>query len=168
MPWSVSFPYMKAISGILKIFLFIISWLVFISGVVLLGIGVFDFGEVFSHISEGGKNTRSLIIIGVLHVVDLFLVAIVFFVMALGFFILFHNPEKPIPVSLPEWLKVKSFTQLKIILWEAILTTLVVTWLAGLAELRIKSEGVSWEILIIPAGILIIALSLYLLKKGEH
>ena len=159
---------MKSISVVLQILIFIIAWLVFFAGVVLLGIGVYEFGELFTHLSEGGRYTRSLLIIGVLHSVDLFLVAIEFFVMALGFFILFHNPEKPIPISLPDWLHVKSFTHLKIILWEAILTTLVVSWLAGLAELRIKSEIVHWHTLIIPAGILIIALSLYLLKKGEH
>ena len=57
--------------------------------------------------------------------------------------------------------------QLKSILWEAILTTLVIAFLTGIARKKINGELVDTEMLILPAGILMIALSLYFLKKGE-
>jgi uncharacterized membrane protein YqhA len=159
---------MKSITGALKIIIAIIAWLVFASGIVLTGIGIYDFALVFVYLAKGAEHTTSLMAIGLLHTVDIFLVAIVFFVLALGFFILFDNEETHTAVKLPEWLHVKNFTQLKIILWEAILTTLVVSWLADLVEKEISGAILDIHSLIIPAGILIIALSLFVLKKGEH
>lgn len=158
---------MKTIAGALRIIIAVIAWLVFAAGIVLTCLGVYDFIMVFVHLVQGGGHTTSLMAIGLLHAVDAFLVAIVFFVMALGFFILFHNGETPLPVMLPEWLRVKNFTQLKIILWEAILTTLVVSWLAGLVERKIGGGTHDLHSLIIPGGILLIALSLFLLKTKE-
>src|SRR5690349_9857452 len=131
---------MKGITGLLRIIIAVIAWFVFACGIVLAGIGVYEFMIVFTHLDEEAHHTRSLMIIGLLHAVDLFLISIVFFVMALGFFMLFSDPESQLPVRLPEWLRIKSFTQLKIILWEAILTTLVVLWLASLVERRIKFD----------------------------
>ncbi|MBL7700064.1 MAG: YqhA family protein [Chitinophagaceae bacterium] len=158
---------MKNITSLLKIIIAFIAWLVFAAGIVLTIIGVYEFVMVFSHFSEGlHHTTTSLMIIGLLHTIDLFLVAIVFFVMALGFFILFTNPEVIMPV-LPEWLRIKNFTELKIILWEAILTTLVVSWLAGLVERKIRGDAIDLQSLIVPGAILIIAMSLFFLKKRE-
>jgi uncharacterized membrane protein YqhA len=159
---------MKSIIGALKVIIAIIAWLVFASGIVLTGIGMYDFALVFVYLAKGVGNTTRLMAIGLLHAVDIFLVAIVFFVLSLGFFVLFDTGEKPFPVRIPEWLHVRNFTQLKVILWEAILTTLVVSWLANLVEKEINGENTDLYSLVIPAGILIIALSLFLLKKGEH
>ncbi|OQP40783.1 hypothetical protein A4H97_14295 [Niastella yeongjuensis] len=158
---------MKAITGALKIIIAIIAWLVFISGIVLTGIAIYNLFLVFVHLADNAEHTTSLMAIGLLHAVDFFLVAIVFFVLALGFFILFETDETPLKVQLPAWLHVKNFTQLKVILWEAILTTLVVHWLASLVESKINGVPTDVYSLIIPAGILIIALSLFFLKKGE-
>jgi uncharacterized membrane protein YqhA len=99
--------------------------------------------------------------------VDLFLVAIVFFVLSLGILVLFNNPDSPLPIRLPEWLRIKNFMQLKVILWEAILTTLVVAYLASLAEKEIQGEEITVQTLVVPGGIFLIALSLFFLKRGE-
>jgi len=53
-------------------------------------------------------------------------------------------------------------------LWEAILTTLVVSYLAGLAEKKFDKQLISIYDLILPGAILLIALSLFFLKKGEN
>lgn len=158
---------MKSIIGALKIIIAIIAWLVFISGIVLTGIAIYNLALVFVHLADSESHTTSFMAIGLLHAVDFFLVAIVFFVLALGFFVLFDTRETPMQVKLPEWLHVKNFIQLKVILWEAILTTLVVHWLASLVEQNIHGEHIDIYSLIIPAGIFIIALSLFFLKKGE-
>ncbi|AEV98211.1 hypothetical protein A4D02_35285 [Niastella koreensis] len=159
---------MKSITGALKFIIAIIAWLVFTSGLVLTCIGIYDFGKVFVYLANGAEHTTRMMAIGLLHAVDIFLVAIVFFVLSIGFFVLFDSGENPSPVRIPQWLQVRNFTQLKVILWEAILTTLVVSWLADLVEKEINVEKTDIHSLIIPAGILIIALSLFVLKKGEH
>ena len=94
--------------------------------------------------------------IGLLQSIDLFLVAIVFFVFSLGVLILFNNkPETVLPDNLPEWLKIKDFIQLKVILWEAILTTLVISYLAGLAERKLHGSELGLQNLIVPGAILL-------------
>ena len=70
-------------------------------------------------------------------------------------------------MNLPAWLHVKNFVELKIILWEAILTTMVIYYLAGLAEKKINGVEIALDNLILPGAILLIALSLFLLKKHE-
>jgi uncharacterized membrane protein YqhA len=111
-------------------------------------------------------NIGRLMAIGLLHSVDMFLIAIVFFVLAIGMLILFSNPEANMP-KLPAWLHVKNFMELKAILWEAILTTLVVAYLAKLAEGEIQGRQNTVEDLLIPGGVLLIAASLFFLKRAE-
>ena len=137
------------------------------SGIILTGIGGYEFALVFPHLFSGDPQTGRLLAIDLLHAVDLFLVAIVFFVLSLGILVLFNNPDSPMPVRLPEWLRIKNFMQLKVILWEAILTTLVVAYLAALAERQIQGQEITIQTLILPGGLLLIALSLFFLKKGE-
>ena len=145
-----------------------IAALVFFSGVVLTCLGVWDLWHALSQLmhvdTEAGVRLSA---VGLLQGVDLFLVAIVFFVFSLGLLILFNNKsDAALPVNLPEWLKISDFVQLKVILWEAILTTMVVAFLGGAVKKRIYGE-LDKEELIIPVAILLIALSLFFLKKGE-
>jgi len=51
---------MKAITGILRIFIAVIAWLIFAAGIVLTGLGVYDFVMVFVHLAEGGGHTTAL------------------------------------------------------------------------------------------------------------
>lgn len=107
--------------------------------------------------------------VSLLRSVDLFLIAIVFFVFSMGVLALFNaRKEAVFPTNFPKWLEIRNFIQLKVILWEAILTTLVVSYLAGLAEQRMQGEPLQLQHLIIPSAILLIAISLFFLKKGEH
>jgi uncharacterized membrane protein YqhA len=159
---------MKNIFNVLQICIGIIAILVCIAGIVLTGLGGYDMVMVFINVMDADKHhLASLIAIGLLSAIDLFLIAIVFFVLAIGIMLLFADPSKEFPVNLPAWLRVKNFMQLKSILWEAILTTLVIAFLTSLAGKKINGETIDIQMLIVPAGILLIALSLYFLKKGE-
>ena len=60
------------------------------------------------------------------------------------------------------------FMELKAILWEAILTTMVIGYLTGLTERKINNEKLDWTSLVLPGAVLLIAISLYLLKKHSH
>ena len=158
---------MKRIFSSLAFIITAIAILVFIAGIVITLLGMYEFAIAFTHWDNVNKHQAANVLgTGLLKAVDLFLMAIVFFIFSLGFLILF-SPEKLLPVKLPEWLRIKNFMQLKAILWEAILTTLVVSYLSGLAEQKVQGLQNSVDNLILPGAILIIALSLFVLKKGE-
>jgi len=155
--------------AILKLIVNIIAGLIFVSGIVLALLGVFDFIQAFKAVAEPDhEHFVYLLAVSMLRAVDMFLLAIVLFVFSLGLVMLFSNPDKPIPIKVPEWLRIKGFTHLKLILWEAILTTLVVSYIAGLVEKKIHGDVLSIEVLYIPGGIFLIAAGSYFLKKGDH
>jgi uncharacterized membrane protein YqhA len=161
--------FMKYMYRILRFLINIIAVLVLCAGVVLTVMGGYDLVKVFSHFEAAeGEDISQLMIIGLLHAIDLFLIAIVFFVLSIGMMVLFVDPDTTLPLKLPEWLRVKNFVELKIILWEAILTTLVVYYIAGLAEKKIKGVEITTQSLIVPAAVLLIALSLFFVKKEER
>ena len=151
-----------------RVVIAVITLMIFIAGLILALLGVYELIMVFAHLgASDADHVVRLIAVGLLQAVDLFLISIVFFVLSLGITMLFKKADEPLPIQLPEWLQVKNFMQLKMILWEAILTTLVVSYLAGLVKLRIAGESIKIETLILPGGVLLIALSLFFLKKGE-
>ena len=159
---------MKRIFNLLKFVITAIAVLVAIAGIALAIIGIYEFVLAVSHVTSSDKDhIAGLIATGLLKTIDMFLLAIVFFVFSLGVLVLFGD-ETIIPLKLPEWLRIKTFIQLKVTLWEAILTTLVVSYLAGLAEKKFERHLISVYDLIIPGAILLIALSLFFLKKGEN
>jgi uncharacterized membrane protein YqhA len=100
-----------------------------------------------------------------LHSVDFLFVSLVLMVLGLGIAKLFLlAPDSKSHSDLPAWLRIESIGDLKVLLWETILTTLLI---AGLSELI---EGLftrlDWAILMIPLAILILALSLFFMKKS--
>jgi uncharacterized membrane protein YqhA len=160
---------MRSTFSALRLIIRAIAILVFVAGVVLTLLGILDMVMAFSHIRDTDvHDLPGILAVGLLKGVDMFLIAIVFFVFSIGVLILFAAPDTPLPIRLPEWLRLKNFMQLKVILWEAILTTMVISFLAGLAEQRLGGHPVTVVHLVIPGCILIISMSLFFLKKGEH
>jgi uncharacterized membrane protein YqhA len=161
---------MKTLFSLLNVVIMLIVVFVFAAGIFITGLGIYDFTHAFSFFSQfGEKGTVQLSTLSLLKAVDLFLLAIVLFVFAFGLMVLFNTKtEHALPQNLPAWLKVKNFIELKIILWEAVLTTLVISYLAYLAELRVENKAIVFEDLTVPGAILLIAVSLFFLKKGEH
>ena|SRR5688572_4628837 len=158
---------MKSLYHLLNIMIAIIAVFVFLSGVVLTGLGVYDFFHTFSYL-DSPAGVVGLLAVGLLQAVDLFLMAIVFFVFSLGVLILFNDGVKS-ALDLPGWLRIESFMELKVILWEAILTTMVISFVANLVRRRLDGEELGLHHLILPGAIFVLAASLYLLKKGgEH
>src|SRR5215211_3391485 len=150
---------MKKIFSILKVVITGIALLVLLAGIALTVLGAFEMVLAFSHLQTAdAHHMPALIGTGLLKAVDLFLMVIVFFVFSLGILVLFNNPEAPLPVKLPEWLRVKNFVQLKVVLWEAILTTLVVSYLVDLAEKKMYGIQINLQSLIVPGAIFLIAL----------
>jgi len=100
-----------------------------------------------------------------LHSLDYFLVSLVLMILGLGVAKLFLLPSTTHRSSrLPSWLNVESFSDLKFLLWETILTTLLIAALPMLSAGLFEKLG--WSALVAPAAIMLLALSLYLMKKA--
>ena len=84
--------------------------------------------------------------------------------LALGIAKLFlMTPSEKVSAELPVWLRIDSIGQLKVLLWETALTTLMIIALSDLsAGLFTKLD---WMALVTPAAILVLSLSLYFMKR---
>ena len=94
---------------------------------------------------------------------DSFMVALVFMIFGLGIGRLFLFPGGS-GEHLPRWLQVNSLKELKVLLWETILLTMVIFCVSSMINGNIKS----WDLLIFPAIILILSLSLFLMRGKEQ
>jgi uncharacterized membrane protein YqhA len=100
-----------------------------------------------------------------LHSLDFLFVSLVLLVLGLGIAKLFVvNLTAEESATLPTWLRLESISQLKVLLWETILTTLLIVALSDL--IRGLFTKLEWSALTIPAAILLLALSLFFIKKG--
>jgi len=97
--------------------------------------------------------------------IDAFLLALVFFVFSIGVLELFATQqESPGLERVPAWMRVKSLSELKFLIWEAILAALVV---ASVESLVVSSHEIRWTALIVPLALLILAMGLFLAKKAH-
>ena len=92
-------------------------------------------------------------------------VSLVLVVLGLGIAKLFLlPPSSKAHADLPVWLRIERISELKVLLWETILTTLLI---AGLSQLVVGLfSRLDWTILLMPVAILILALSLFFMKKA--
>src|SRR5262249_44994417 len=101
--------------------------------------------------SHAGENVRPGL--EILHSLDFLLISLVLLILGLGVAKLFLLPP-PAPgrtYALPTWLNMKTFSDLKVLLWETILTALVVF---GLPTLSSDLAGtLAWTALVLPAAI---------------
>lgn len=93
---------------------------------------------------------------------DYFMISLVFLVFGLGIarLFIFNKTESNL---IPSWLNIHSLKELKVLLWESILVTLVVLCVSNL----IKFPALSWDSLVLPALILILSLALFLVRGKE-
>ena len=132
-----------------------------------MGFGVYDLLLGVKGILAGELGTVNAPGVKLLEALDLFLLGFLFIIFGIGFSYLFYPKPSKIMDSLekitPDWLKVENFTELKLILWDTVLTTLVVLFVGNV----IKARGdYDWELSIIPVSIVLISLSRFLIKRG--
>jgi len=92
---------------------------------------------------------------------DSFLIALVFLIFSLGIMKIFIGYGYA-DEALPPWLRIKNFEELKILLWESILVTLVVMCMSAIAHRR---PSLGWDVLVLPAIVLVLAVGLYLMRQ---
>ena len=89
----------------------------------------------------------------------------VFFVFSIGVTALFLARTGSASLdSVPEWMRVKSLSELKFLIWEAILAALVV---ASVESFVVTGHELTWTALILPIGILILATGLFLARQAH-
>ena len=149
-----------------KYLILLIVFFTLINALAFVGMGIILSFEGIAGIVQGQLHTDHHPGLKILESLDVFLVALVFLIFALGIARLFLpiEDEEKSP-KLPEWLNIKTFTDLKMLLWETVLTTLVVYFVSDV----VKHEGhYTWEMLILPGSILFLSLSIFIVKKNTH
>ena len=144
---------------IYKFSIFLIIYTTLISSVIFIGFGVYRFVHALIMLVQIGIDSKPGL--EIIESLDAFLIALVFLMVGLGFIKLFY-PKLTVfkEFDLP-WLKVNDFYDLKHLLWNTILLTLLVTF--GIQI--IKAKGVlDVNLLIIPAAVLMFALSAKFMK----
>ena len=84
---------------------------IFITGMALLVYGASETYELVTHLFIGGVNAKSVkaLVLAAIELVDLFLLATVLFVTAIGLYELFIDDN----LSLPDWLEIHTLDDLK-------------------------------------------------------
>ena len=143
---------------LVAVFFTLLSSFVFLIGGVVESIH--GYRLFFEHGLEGENRPGAYLLKGL----DLFLVSMVFLIFAFGIMRIFTHYESP-DENLPGWLKIKDFKELKILLWETVLVTLVVF---TFTEFVTSRQFLKLETLIMPGVILILSVSLFLMKGKEN
>ena len=102
----------------------------------------------------------------ILESIDLFLIGLVFLIFSLGLTKLFlgNLVDEEDEDKLPKWLRIRNFFELKILLWQTILVSLVVLFV----DLLFQQEGeMDWNLLIVPVSILVLSISMAVIQKFE-
>lgn len=134
----------------------------FLNALAFVGISVYRSGHAYWLLVRGEMEERPGV--HLVEALDGFLLAFMFLIFAIGFGKLFlpdHALLRRIQIA---WLQPKSFSDLKHVLWEAVLTTLVVLVAITIVE---KEDSLQWTHLVAPAAIALIAVASRMLK-GSH
>jgi len=91
---------------------------------------------------------------------DTFLISFVFLIFAFGIWKIFIRDNTK-ESDLPKWLDIKTLKDLKLLLWEAIVITLLVFTVTIIIE---NIDELSWNLLILPAIVFILTLGLVILR----
>lgn len=158
---------MKTISKILAASRYIVLIAVFgtlVSSLILLVYEALVVAEgVYEVVAKGSisKGAAKLLAVDLIQAVDVFLIAIAVYMISLGLYVLFIDPELP----LPKWLRFRDLEDLKGNLISIVIAVLAVLFLR---------EAVSWDgtrdLLELAAALTLVigVLILYLSKKGDR
>jgi uncharacterized membrane protein YqhA len=147
----------RYVFSIAVVFLLLSSFVFLIAGAVHSFHGLVEFVGVGFIPNEETRPGLHL-----LEGLDAFMIALVFFVFGLGIARLFIFSESE-SKQIPGWLNVHNLKELKVLLWETILVTLVILCVSNL----IKFPALAWESLVLPILILILSLALFLMRGKE-
>jgi uncharacterized membrane protein YqhA len=145
---------------ILRVVIIVVVVVTFINALVFFGLGVFHSVQTYWNLILGtaGEHRPGLAMV---ESMDRFFIGFIFIIFSVGLSKLFL-PQSLVfkKLDLP-WLAISDFHQLKLLLWSAILTAILVEWLVITAA---KAAYFDWPDLILPLGIFILAIAAKFLK----
>ncbi len=150
----IKFRYLFVVAGIITL----------LNALVILSIGVYKAVEgyiaAFEMVSHHTTERPGIMIVESL---DLFLISFVFMTFGLGIInITLNKTEKT--NDLNEMLSLKQFRELKLLLWETILITLVVFCLTQIVK---HEMNLTWIDMAIPGVVFILSVSYWFVKKSH-
>jgi uncharacterized membrane protein YqhA len=144
---------------ILRITIGLICIILVTNAVALVLRGVWFTYEAYHNVLTGAAVERPLM--PALEAVDLFFMALAFFIVAIGLAQLFVG-DMPLVKNLSfAWMHIESFSQLKLLLWDTFLVTLLVSFVTRL----MSAHTIGWDMLVLPGAILMLTVSSFLLKQ---
>lgn len=150
---------------VIKILITIIVFFTFVNALFFIGLGViniFKGGAILLNDSREISNSA----LKVIESLDMFLVALVFIIFTSGIYNIFfpHNESQNDANSFTKKhiFRINSFSQLKILLWQTILTTLVIHFVSSIIQAHGKLD---WSFLIMPISILLLTISLGIFQR---
>lgn len=150
------------------LFIFIISLIFTFRGMWLVSdvvVGIFSGEKHFVKYSDLSTSEPPSLML--LEAVDSFLLSFVFFIFSFGLYKIFFLTDVNYPKNkLPRWLQMESIFELKALLWQSVLTTMVGIFLNN-AVITMSHNAMSWQFLVLPGSILVISVALYFLKLAE-
>ena len=130
----------------------------------LLGLAIVRTYEAYSVAFQGGVEAGHVRPgIPIAESVDAALFALVLIVLALGTVSLYLTGDASDP-RIPAWMRVRNLSELKTLLWEAILLVLV---MAALTSIMANTDHLGWDLLVLPAAVLVLAAGLFLKARVE-
>ncbi len=149
----------------LRFILIIISVVCGLNFIFYVGIGVYKafhgYYLLYKSINTGVWEYPGIPIVESL---DSFLIGLVMMIFAFGIYRIFILHDQP-HSKFPSWLRIDSLSELKLLLWEAVMVALLIFSVSS----AIKLEGAySWDILVMPVFILVLAISYFLVKRSER
>jgi len=145
----------------LRFVFLIVSAFSFLSCLYFIGVGVVETVHAISSLLDpAGSGDRPTGII-LFEALDRFLISVLFYIFGIGMIKLFM-PDLFRESELPQWLNIRDIKELKILLWETVLVTLMVL---SVTELVSVKDKLTWNALILPAVIATLSLSLFLMRS---
>jgi len=147
--------------NVYKVIITIILLFSFLTVLAMLAITFLKGIHVYSHLFSPTETRPG---IAIMEIVDGLLMVLLLLIMNIGFLKLFlPNSKLSMAIDLP-WLKINSFSKLKMLLIETILTTLVVVFATNV----VKNDGnLEWKDILIPVSVFLLALTINFVKE-EH
>jgi uncharacterized membrane protein YqhA len=120
-------------------------------------LGLVQLGELFF------KGKESLPDLNMFESLDYFLVSFVFLIFSVGLTSIFLQNTETVSKA-PGWLRITSLKDLKVLMWETVLVTMVVYALTSTIR---EGNQLKPDLLIIPIIVLVLSLGLWLIRKSD-
>lgn len=145
---------------ILRITIGLMCLILAVDAIMLVARGVMMTAEAYM---DMGNPALERPLLPALEAVDLFFMALAFFIMAIGLAQLFVGDLPLLKQFSFAWLRIENFIQLKLLMWDTFLVTMFVLFVTRL----VRAETLDWSLLVLPSAILMLTISSFLLKQKE-